>query len=38
MNAKEWFQTQTDKYSKFDEKGIPTHTDKGKEITVVCSF
>lgn len=27
------FIEQTDKYSKFDEKGIPTHDNEGKEIT-----
>eukprot|EP01132_Coremiostelium_polycephalum_P001247 gene1247-1573_t len=27
------FKNETDKYSKFDEKGIPTHDKEGKEIT-----
>lgn len=29
----ELFKSQTDKYSKFDEKGLPTHDSAGKEIT-----
>ena len=29
----ELFLKETDKYSKFDEKGIPTHDLEGKEIT-----
>ena len=26
------FKSQTDKYSKFDDKGVPTHDAKGEEI------
>jgi len=29
----EMFTTQTDKYSKFDEKGLPTHDSSGKELS-----
>lgn len=28
----EMFKSQTDKFSKFDEKGLPTHDAKGEEI------
>jgi cysteinyl-tRNA synthetase len=31
--AKEWYATQLDKYSKFDEDGIPSHDAKGFEIS-----
>lgn len=30
--AKEWFMLMTDKYSAWDENGMPTHNSKGKEI------
>ena len=33
LSAKDWYATQTDKYSKFDENGLPTHTEKGRELT-----
>jgi len=32
-SAKEFFAAQTDKYSKFDESGKPTHDQEGKEIS-----
>merc|ERR1712037_893588 len=32
INPSEMFKSETDKYSKFDEKGIPTHNAKGEEI------
>ncbi len=31
--ASEYFKTMTDKYSLFDEKGMPTHDAKGKELS-----
>lgn len=31
--AKEYYATMTDKYSKFDEEGVPTHNAKGGELT-----
>lgn len=33
IKASEFFKSQADKYSKFDEEGIPTHDAKGKEIS-----
>ena len=33
ISAKDWFLTQSDKYSKFDETGLPTHTEKAKELS-----
>ena len=33
MSAKDWYMSQKDKYSKFDENGIPTHNEKGRELT-----
>jgi len=32
FSAKEWYAQQKDKYSAFDEKGIPTHNTKGEEL------
>jgi len=32
INPSEMFKSETDKYSKFDEKGIPTHNAKGEEV------
>jgi len=32
-DPKELFRSQTDKYSQFDDKGIPTHDKDGKELT-----
>ena len=29
----EWFRKETDKYSQFDEQGIPTHDASGQPIT-----
>lgn len=34
MSAKDWYATQTDKYSKFDESGLPTHNEKEREFKV----
>lgn len=31
--ASEYFKLMTDKYSQFDEKGMPTHNEKGKELS-----
>ena len=33
VNPEEMFRGDTSKYSKFDERGIPTHTGDGSEIT-----
>ena len=35
INPKEMFKSETDKYSQFDEDGIPTHDKDGKEISKV---
>merc|ERR1719369_169828 len=32
IKPSEMFKNETDKYSKFDEKGIPTHNAKGDEL------
>jgi len=32
-NAKQWYALQVDKYSKFDEEGLPTHDNVGYEIS-----
>ena len=31
--AKEYYATMTNKYSKFDEEGVPTHNAKGEELS-----
>ncbi len=31
--AKQWYAMQTDKYSKFDDEGLPTHDAKNLEIS-----
>uniref|UniRef100_A0A1I8PRH7 Cysteine--tRNA ligase, cytoplasmic n=1 Tax=Stomoxys calcitrans TaxID=35570 RepID=A0A1I8PRH7_STOCA len=33
INPKEMFLNETDKYSKFDENGLPTHDKEGKEVS-----
>ena len=33
INPIEMFKSETDKYSKFDDKGMPTHDTEGKEIS-----
>ncbi|XP_070507049.1 cysteine--tRNA ligase, cytoplasmic [Chironomus tepperi] len=33
INPKDMFKSQTDKYSAFDEEGLPTHDNEGKEIS-----
>ncbi|XP_058979756.1 cysteine--tRNA ligase, cytoplasmic-like [Musca domestica] len=33
INPKEMFLKETDKYSKFDENGLPTHDKEGKEVS-----
>lgn len=33
LPAKEYFAMLTDKYSQFDEEGVPTHNVKGKELS-----
>jgi cysteinyl-tRNA synthetase len=33
INPFDMFKSQTDKYSAFDETGLPTHDHKGKEIS-----
>ena len=35
VNPKEMFKWETDKYSQFDEDGIPTHDKDGNEISKV---
>ena len=35
INPNDLFKEQTDKYSAFDEKGIPTHDNENKEISKV---
>lgn len=38
VNPKEMFTGQTNKYSKFDENGIPTHDQEGKPLTDVINL
>lgn len=38
INPKEMFKSEVDKYSLFDEDGIPTHDKDGKEISKVIVF
>ena len=33
INPKDMFKSQTDKYSAFDDEGLPTHDNEGKEIS-----
>lgn len=33
INPKKMFKSETDKYSKFDDEGIPTHDHEGKELS-----
>lgn len=33
ISPAEMFRKETDKYSKFDEKGLPTHDHEGKELS-----
>jgi cysteinyl-tRNA synthetase len=33
IKPSEMFLKETDKYSKFDERGVPTHDQEGKELT-----
>lgn len=33
ISPKEMFRSQTDKYSKFDDSGLPTHDNLGKELS-----
>ena len=33
INPKEMFTSQTEKYSKFDEDGVPTHDHEGNAVT-----
>lgn len=35
INPKDMFKGENDKYSQFDEDGIPTHDKDGKEISKV---
>jgi cysteinyl-tRNA synthetase len=32
-SAKDWFALQTDKYSRFDDEGVPSHDHKGFELS-----
>ena len=33
INPKEMYTAQTDKYSQFDEEGVPTHDHEGKPLS-----